>query len=239
MCSVTALPANCSFQGVSVAVGKLLTAAATIELDDCTVEGLPGGTVLPEIHAANSKLPGGSCQITADCGSTDLICDTSSSTPFCTCQGGVDRCKPISICKPTPCSLCDSCIQSLVTKFLPANLYEGREAVAANFNAVCPTLLGASTEQCSVVSNKILYNLPRGNIGRRAGLLCAKLGVCTSSMMTACKLVVNKPSTGTNLTGYLDLCTVEGVSGGSRLDGISISPGKQNHCHTTRIPYVP
>jgi hypothetical protein len=188
-------------------VGKLLTAETLAHLDECTVEGLPDGTPLLDVYPADSQIPEGFCQVSADCESPNLFCDTSSSSPFCSCAGGVDTCKPISPCKPTPCSVCNSCIQSLVSKFLPMNLYESRQTLAANFNDACPALLGASVEQCQNVAEMILYSLHHGNLGRRAGLLCQKLGICgTDSLQTSCELVINKPSTGTNVTGYLDLC---------------------------------
>lgn len=67
-----------------------------LPLDQCTLEGVEGGTQLPGV--SNGSLPEGSCRSDADC-PDPLLCDsTTNSTSLCTCVDGTDSCETLGTC---------------------------------------------------------------------------------------------------------------------------------------------
>jgi hypothetical protein len=67
---------------------------------------------------------------------------------------------------------------------------------------------------------------PGGNMARRAGLLCGRLGACSAdvrgNLTTFHGALMAQP-----VTGPLDLCSVEGVSGGQlAVPGVATSSGE-------------
>lgn len=180
------IAANCSLGGV-----KLLSdsrAAANAIFDSCAAEGVSGGKVLPGVSASKT-MPSGACQNDQQCGSSNMQCDTSTTTNFCYCVGGVDLCTAVGLCKRTPCAVCNDCLAATnqlvdATRFTTAS-----SDVTAAFTQWCSsqswTNGGCKSLAATVSSNQ--------NAGKRAGLLCQLLGACSAATLPAtCALSVRK-----------------------------------------------
>jgi hypothetical protein len=180
-----------------------------------------GGSSVPG-YSTSPVLPLGRCRNNNDCNSTGLFCDTSVRTAFCTCSAGRDACEQVGMCKPTPCQVCQDCLQWVLAHFLTSNLYQPENVLASNFNKTCISRW-TNTTLCSAVSWQILTSTPNGNMGRRAARLCNGLQACGSST-AACNLTIVAPNQLV-LSGSLDLCTVEGITNGSLPSGVSAPSG--------------
>jgi hypothetical protein len=77
--------------------------------------------------------------------------------------------------------------------------------VATAFQAKCNSV--ASKDKCSAARSLVIQS-QNSNLGRRAGAICSVMGACTLNEQS-CIVAAN------NLTGPLDLCSIEGVVGGS------------------------
>jgi hypothetical protein len=91
--------------------------------------------------------------------------------------------------------------------------------ISSRFLAACTSrFTKGDTLLCREISSAIAFSY-QGNLGKRAGALCSRLGNCTDDLLTAgstCTLVAS-----TQLSGRLDLCTREGVTGATGVSGVA------------------
>lgn len=116
----------------------------------------------------------------------DLQCDLKNRTDFFTCTGGVDTPKSYGLCiaKPTGatgtpqqlCALCLSTVRPLVDKAVANTTLKGADI---DFYSLCAAS-GYSLAACSKVQ-ALLVSSFNGNLARRAGALCMRLGECSAA----------------------------------------------------------
>jgi hypothetical protein len=202
--------------------------------------------------------PAGRCLADADC-SVDMQCNTSNTTRVLRCAAGLDTATSYGLCvaKPppplvvTPCERCSSCITAIKGVVDAANASASQPAatLAADFYAWCSAQNAYALTSCRAVQTSISSSF-NGNLARRAGALCMRLGECASSVAadSACKITTgggnatsgnatsgnSTPGNSTSgnatvvtaaLTGKLDVCTVEGVSTGAQVQGTFTGTG--------------
>jgi hypothetical protein len=91
-----------------------------------------------------------------------------------------------------------------------------RFAVADAVFTACRATVGLSEAACSLLRRDVRAS-PGGNAGKRAGLVCSRLGLCSAALIgdASCAVAVSNTT-----SGALDLCSVEGISSGTRVAGI-------------------
>jgi hypothetical protein len=225
-CSPGALPNTTSLRIPGLIPGTVLE-GSSLMFDYCTVEGFPGGKLLPDFYPVN-RWPLGACSDDANCTGigAGLFCNKTISKAYCTCSNGTNTCLDIGVCQPTPCTRCQRCLQTFTSQFVAANLFQPKDTVVANFNASCTALQEDKNDAiCQVVTSSINGSTPNGVLGRRAGGICRALGACDLEALANCTMTVTSPDQR-NATGALSLCRVQGVSGGTLPYGISNSSGE-------------
>ncbi len=112
---------------------------------------------------------------------------------------------------PRSCPGCQQCINAFGA--LAADIPE--QAVAAEIaEAVLTTCTGVASytaKQCEALSRAV-GNSPGGNLGRRPGAVCRRLGSCAAD--APCSVTVQSSVTRKTVTKPVDTCTVDGVEGG-------------------------
>jgi hypothetical protein len=98
--------------------------------------------------------------------------------------------------------------------------------ITGAFNNMCEAYSFVAGYSPSSVCQFVIqtYIMPSGSsgyFGLRPGAVCSSLGEC-SALPADCRLAVTPvPSEPlTNVTGGLDMCTAEGIAGGSQLLGV-------------------
>jgi hypothetical protein len=98
--------------------------------------------------------------------------------------------------------------------------------ITGAFNTMCETYSYTAGYSSSSVCQFVIqsYIMPAGSsgyFGLRPGAVCSSLGECCG-LPASCKLTVGPvPSAPlTNVTGGLDMCSAEGIVGGSPLMGV-------------------
>lgn len=156
-----------------------------------------------------------------------MQCDTTNTTQVLRCSGGLDtsftygRCIPKPPPPPVvaPCQRCSHCLSA------------ARLLVSTTFNASTATPTKLSTDfynwcsgrgyalaSCRAVQTAITSSM-NGNLARRAGALCQRLEDCPAD--ASCALSVAGAGNKTAaVSGRLDTCTLEGVSGGQQVAGL-------------------
>jgi hypothetical protein len=205
--------------------------------------------------------PAGRCLTDSDC-SADKQCNTANTSTVLRCSAGLDTATIYGACvaKPppppviTPCARCSACITAIkgVVDAANATFSQSSSTLAANFYTWCSAQNTYALTSCRTVQTSIAgsYN---GNLARRAGALCMRLGECSSSVAadTTCRITVGAAVTGVNTTsstnstnstadatvavavaaapliGLLDVCTVEGVTTGSQVQGTYTGTGEE------------
>lgn len=183
-------------------------------------------------------IPAGACLKDADCGDANQQCDLSSRIAVWKCSGGLDTATPYGKCvaKPppppqvTPCERCGMCIGAIRQSAEAAALNSTIEPanLGQRFYASCSSS-NYSLTACREVQAAIASSYA-GNLARRAGALCARLGECASSLSTdaTCTLsttataaaaapaqaTADEATAAVTVRGTLDVCTIEGVSAG-------------------------
>lgn len=178
--------------------------------------------------------PAGLCLNDTVCATTNQQCDIMNKTQVLRCSGGLDSSSSYGRCiaKPPPPPVltpCERCLRCLTAARVSV-------AAAVNASAATPTSLassfyswcssrGSALSVCRAVQTAVSGSL-NGNLARRTGALCQRLEECPASVASdsTCGLSVtavgNSNSSGP-VTGRLDMCTVEGVSGGQQVAGLS------------------
>lgn len=205
-----ALPADskCEVEGA-----KPNTTIASSSLDACTVDGLPGGALVPGV-SASVDVPAGKCLGASDA-DVGQVCSFAGGQQLCTCKGGKDTCARLGTLVQTDCGRCSQCV-SQAAAFTTAQQDTPDAQLAAAWTTFCTGPLARAPAACAAVADAISAN-PR--VGRRAGLLCGLLKDCAQAAgKEPCGVKVQTNATGTK-TGPLDMCTVEGIEGGTAVAG--------------------
>jgi len=170
------------------------TSGTQARLESCMAEGVTGGAVLPGI-SPNKTLASGACQNDMQCGSPDLMCDMTSTSSFCYCEGGTDFCLSVGSCKRTPCAVCNDCLDAANRLTEATKFVTNTPSVADSFTKWCGGQSWSDSARCASVNSTIMS--AGMNVGKRAGLLCQSLGACnTQTLPATCKLASRKAGTG-------------------------------------------
>ncbi|KAF8061401.1 hypothetical protein HT031_004492 [Scenedesmus sp. PABB004] len=190
-------------------------ALAASPFSRCTVEAVANGTAmvvdgLTYPVGAPTYDNATQCLTASQCGA-GKFCDFSAGDRSCACAAdtGRDTCVPRGVCVATPCAKCQACLSTLAPVIAAQ-----RNATTPSYTAACAAFPGA-TATCTAIN--IAYIAPVGSsglIGLRAGALCKALDQCTGLPAT-CALTATVGAV--NVTGALDTCTAEGITGGSQL----------------------
>jgi hypothetical protein len=196
----------------------------TTDVDLCTQEGVVGGSQVANT-LGTSVLGPQQCVTSADCNNPEMMCSLSTNAfEACICSQGLDSCKQVGSCVPTPCKACSNCLHQYRT-FATANMYQTNSSiVATNFMAFCSRSRNLSGAPCNATA-AVVRGSPSGNSGKRAALVCQQMGQCVPANFDASCVLRNKLlGMETQLVApTLDLCTLEGLNGGTTLPGISAS----------------
>lgn len=198
--------ANCSRQlaGLKFLNGSTIQAGSA-DLDACTAEGVAGGRLLPGV-SGSPVLPAGACQNDAQCTSggagggppspsTQQFCDASSPSTFCYCQGGTDYCSTLGRCRPTPCAVCSTCLAAASTLTDATRFMAAAHDVASTFSKWCSSANIAAWAPAGACTSSRAAIMLAANTGKRASLLCQRLGACDAATLPAtCELSVRKPT---------------------------------------------
>lgn len=204
----------------------------------CTTEGVTNGTALTQYPIENITKPAGTCAADSACnvaGGQYCNKDTPTSACACTPSTGVDSCTSLGRCMLSPCARCQRCISSMQTA--TRNLLDEKGTNKPSQTQI----VGALMTMCEPYANVAGYSsfstcqfiiqsylMPAGSsgyFGLRPGAVCKSLGEC-SALPPECKLKVTEGTPLANVTGGLDMCTAEGVSGGSALTGVVTVAGE-------------
>jgi hypothetical protein len=121
----------------------------------------------------------------------DQQCNTSNTTSFCFCEGGVDMCSPVGLCRRTACAVCNDCLDA-ANKYIDTSKYISTPAAVVDvFEQFCASLDWAAPARCAAIKEAITSE--GINVGKRAGLICQRLGQCDPSKLPAtCRLSSRK-----------------------------------------------
>ena len=190
------------------------TTNVTRALGLCSMEGVEGGTSVSNI-GSYFTVPLGRCFLSEDCRSADLMCSMSGATETaCTCADGVDDCRDVGRCVPTPCKGCSNCLAEW-RLFAGANLNRMDPVMVAEaFKTACDAS-GRSPAACSAVKEAIAAS-PNGNLGKRAAAICGKLKECEATALDASCMLTARTLDGKSLAApvsNMSFCTLEGLPG--------------------------
>lgn len=154
-----------------------------------------------------------------------------NKTQVMRCAGGLDtsssygRCVPKPLPPPelTPCERCSRCLTAarVLVSATSASTTATPTALSSDFYSWCSGR-GYALASCRSVQASITTSMS-GNLARRAGALCQRLEECHASVASdlTCGLAVSGTGNSSSpVSGRLDLCTVEGVSGGQPVAGL-------------------
>ena len=169
------------------------------------------------------------CILDTDCGS-DQFCSSDVTVSVCRCMGGTDGCDDLSTCqaKPTPpppapppvvlspCEACRQCITGIQSFVAPLRFSSDAAAQSAAFVSRCTSsFMPGDILGCRAIGQSIAYSLD-GNLAKRAGALCSRLGNCTallqSSNPSSCSMSLPGLAIGT-----VSLCTAQGITTGTMI----------------------
>lgn len=166
------------------------------------------------------------CILDSDC-TANQFCSSDTTVSVCRCMGGMDGCDEFSTCqaKPappsplpppevlSPCEACRRCINAMQSFVAPLRTSSDASAQSAAFVSRCSnSFMPGNILECRAIGDDIAYSLD-GNVAKRAGALCARLGNCTALLQSA-----NPSSCSISLPGLpmgaVSRCSAEGVSTG-------------------------
>jgi hypothetical protein len=143
------------------------------------VEGAPGGSLVPfgfTTKPTTACTPG---DPSTTCHPPYLQCNTAQQA--CTCAAGVDTC--YGYCIPTPCGACNGCVKTFRDFTARVKSIKDAAIVAREWATACAAA-GRTSTSCELVRQQILSSVD-GNMGKRVGMLCQLLQVCTQQTYTA------------------------------------------------------
>ena len=201
---------SCAVTGPSSGVPSM----PVTDLDTCTLDGAraqSSSTQVPGFSLPGTALGANQCASIADCSGESRCSLAGSTSQLCTCANAVDTCSPLGTCLLTPCAACRKCMskaQEFVAQQQAASTpSSGLAGAWSTFCSANAAALGlADSSLCSQVSSTISssYN---ANAGRRAGMLCTQLKLCTADMGSSC--LITSTLGATTSDREIDLCTVE------------------------------
>ena len=155
------------------------------------------------------------------------FCSSDITRPICRCFGGLDGCDQLATCQAIPaaptapafdtrsdCQKCQDCIAvvkdwAAVSAVQTAASSNNSLQLASLFMPKCTgNLTTNDILKCKGISGAISMSY-NGNLGKRAGALCAYLGSCAGDAAT--------DKCNVTSTARLDLCTLGGGAGGQTL----------------------
>lgn len=150
-------------------------AALVSQLSMCTMDGRAAGPRVPGISEAVT-LAAGQCFNTSGCDtSTGQRCSMASGQRVCTCSGGVDTCVQVGTCAATSCGTCRACVNATAPFALDVTKESSVSNLVNNWSTFCSGVLRRSSALCQKVAAAISAS-NAGNLGKRAGAICAALG---------------------------------------------------------------
>jgi hypothetical protein len=114
--------------------------------------------------------------------------------------------------------------------FVLPQRYANASTAAAAFNATCMSLPGSVGSKCVAVAGAV-NSLSNSTLRQRAGALCAALGAdggCSASVVSSSMCQASLVVGAGRLNGSLDLCSVEGVVGGSLPEDTLLANGERH-----------
>jgi hypothetical protein len=172
------------------------------------------------------KSPNGTCVFDADCvtsSTSDHICSSTVKRKICRCANGLDSCEDLPTCMapPTapvqevlsPCNTCKRCIGWVRDWQAGAGVSGTNDSLtlATRFMAQCTSNFTSNdVAKCRGIAGSVAFSF-NGNLAKRAGALCARLGDCTGDAATSKCNVTD--------TAGLDLCT---ANGDAESDGLTL-----------------
>ena len=180
----------------------------------------------------------GTCFSDSDCNDASKLCSSDIPAQVCTCRAGQDSCNTMSTCQPspappappvvvlTPCQKCQACVQAMQSVATSSNALTDRFAVGDVAYEACKQYWkdtpATNKELACSQLRKNIRESAGGITGKRAGLMCSLMSECGAAVAanSSCTITASNTTAGT-----LDLCTVEGVSSGAVVHGISDTTG--------------
>jgi hypothetical protein len=179
--------------------------------------------------------PPGLCLNDTICAKDGGQCDTMNKTQVLRCSGGLDTSTTYGRCVPKPpppptltqCERCSRCLTA-AGAFVSSTFNSSTATstkLGSDFYTWCS---GRGYPLASCVSlQAAIAGSYMGNLARRAGALCQRLQDCPAAVAadSSCGLSMAAAASSGNatrpVTGRLDLCSVEGVTGGQQVAGLS------------------
>lgn len=225
LCS-SSLSSSCMVEVSAAAPNSVVTVPAPL-LDNCTTTGQPGGSLVPVGVPTLTPLPAGKCTSASQCGDPAHFSCSSNKGTACACSPeGQETCVELAECSQTPDGVCSSCVAGMLA--FTSQFAAGRSTATTNSTAVAERWSvfcadgGYGANLCSDIRAQIQGSVA-GSLGKQAGMLCRLLGRCAPANITAGCPIITQLLSGVQVRQTLDLCTMEGVSGGARVPGVSAS----------------
>jgi hypothetical protein len=179
-CSMERLSAaNCTIPILVAEGSEEPTSVPVKELDYCTVTGFVNGGRVDGNAAPEAPLQTDRCFTSEDCDSAEKKCASATDgATVCVCSDGMDTCKPLGQCALTDCGKCNSCMEK-AGAFVEANKASNVSSLVTAFVNECKSW-GKVESMCSSVASAITNSF-EGYMGRRAGMLCSQLQVCSKT----------------------------------------------------------
>lgn len=195
-------------------------------MSNCTINGPPSGSLVSVGVPTLTPLPAGKCTSASQCGDTAHFTCSANRATACACSPeGQDTCVELAECSPTPDGVCSSCVAGMLA--FTRQFATGRTTASNNATAVAERWRTFCADNkyapsvCGDIAGMIQGSFA-GSLGKQAGRLCQLLGTCGGNIPPTCPVVTQLLS-GQPVRQTLDLCTMEGVAGGSRVPGVSAS----------------
>jgi hypothetical protein len=199
----------------------------------CTRQGVDTGAILASFPLTFNATANDFCRVDADCATAGSFCSMDSPATRCTCNAttGADSCLTYGTCRPLPCTRCQTCLtrmQGLVSGLVQsAAAYPAAYDIGSTFVTDCKAFApsaGFAAALCDDLASRHITPAPTssGCFGLRAGALCSALQQCPN-LPTDCKLRADAINVNAS---SLDLCTAEGVIGGTALKDVTTAAGE-------------
>jgi hypothetical protein len=194
------------------------------------------------LDACVKVMPGSGCRASAFGHGQPVPLTQGSSDEFANTQFGSDCLFPdvqvytcTAIPPPPPpmtaCEKCTKCIDEVQGTVVGLSSATAAEITHSVFSWCASS--GRSGGLCSTLQSAVSHSY-HGNLGRRAGAICSRLGECSDEVIADASCAVS--ITGSILAAAaVDSCSVQGIVGGSALEGIYTGSGAQRHLSIARV----